>query len=185
MLTANQILEKKIITLDPKVAEDFNIELEPAQMAIDLHVTSCDKVVGEGFIPKKGKTVIASTLPQTPVDEFIDGKMTKVWKLSPGDYEIGFAEGCNFPLNAAGRIVHRSSLRRNCVEINSPLWDPNFHTERMGTFMVVRNPIIIEVRARVAQMIVFTSDEEATAYQGQWMGTSTQAVDKANGTFSH
>lgn len=176
MLTAKQILAGNIVTLSEKRMKEFNIKMEPAQMGIDLHLVSVSKMVGSGRIPsdnaktadgKKVKAVIAKC---EPVEPEVDPLIGRIWKLEPGEYEIGFAEGCHIPLNGAAIIIHRSSVRRNGTVIYSPLWDPDFHTEEMGTFMHVNQPIVIDEAARVAQIIVFDSKEEAEAYNGQYQG---------------
>lgn len=167
ILTAKQILERGIIYLSEANAKKYGVELEPAQMGIDLHMVSCAKVTTSGFIPKKGKTKVAGCERVEPVlceDEKL------VWHLEPGDYEIGFAEGCNFDSKTYATIVHRSSLRRCGVVLNSPGWDPGFHCEEMGTFMHVNVPITIEVGARVGQINVWESSEEAEEYSGQYQG---------------
>jgi deoxycytidine triphosphate deaminase len=61
-------------------------------------------------------------------------------------------------------------LYRNGTTINSPLFDPGFETENMGTIMIVGVPIFIEKDARVAQMYFHECDEVASEnlYNGQW-----------------
>lgn len=187
LLTAKQIIEKKIIALSDENAAKYGIRLEPAQVGIDLHVISCAKLNTKDFgiiYPdnakdengKPKKTKIAKTedckLQNIPgVDPY-----GKFWILEPGDYEIGFAESCNFAdsdgHSYTGKIVHRSSLRRCGGEINSPLWDPSFTTgeNEMGTFMHLSQKIKIYLGARVAQIFVMESDP-APAYSGQFNAT--------------
>lgn len=180
LFTAQEILDKGIVFLDQEVKDQFGITEGAAQMGVDLHSISIHRVIGTGFIPKEGKTVVAETELVEPIARpELNGR--KVWMLSPGDYEVGLAEGCNIPLNGAGEIRHRSSLRRNGATLISPLWDPGFHTERMATFMHCNLPITIEVGARVGQMVIYQSAKEARAYMGQYQGCSTRAEDKASG----
>ena len=60
MLTAKQIVEKGIIFMNPKYMDPskneygLKLELEPAQIGIDLHMVSMARVVGKGYIPLKG-----------------------------------------------------------------------------------------------------------------------------------
>ena len=61
----------------------------------------------------------------------------------------------------------RSSLYRNGAIINSPVFDPGFETQNMGTLLYVFEPIFIELDARVAQ-IYFHECETADKYDGQW-----------------
>lgn len=177
MLTAKQIIEKNIVFIAEENAKKHSLKLTPAQVGIDLHIVSCSKVeetennskVGHIYADsvKNNKTKLSTTNPCVPFEE--NGVST--FYLDPGVYEIGFAEGCNFDSKTFGRIIHRSSLYRNGVEINSPIFDPGFHTEEMGTFMTVHVPIKIDVCARVAQMIVFETNEESELYSGQYQNT--------------
>lgn len=174
MLTANQIINKGIVFLTNEAKEKYLVEeLSPAQVGIDLHITSCSKLsnrveIGHIYADNiSKKTKITKTEKCLP----IKSQEHSYWRLEPGVYEIGFAEGCKFDSKTFGKIVHRSSLYRNGVEINSPIWDPGFHTNEMGTFMIVHNSIEIDVYARVAQMIVFETNEESEMYNGQYQGT--------------
>lgn len=185
MLTAKQILDRGIVFLTDEAKDKYQVELKPAQAGIDLHMVSCSKIKRDSFgiiyddtakdeNGKPLKTKIAETEICKPVKEpllAIPEKDAQYWILDEGEYEIGFAEGCNFDARSVGKIVHRSSVRRNGCEINSPLWDPGFHTNEMGTFLSVKNKIKIYVGARVAQMIVFETKEEAEKYDGQYQNT--------------
>lgn len=186
MLTAKQIVDNKIVTMSSKYN---HLELAPAQMGVDLHCVSIAKLLDNAgyldFEPgviysdsikdeETGKSKKAKIVKTHPCEMGTDMNGKSFWYLQPGDYEIGFAEGCNIPLNAAAIIIHRSSVRRNGAVIYSPLWDPNFHTDEMGTFMHVNVPIVIYPEARLAQMIVFESKEEAEAYNGTYQGTGVQ-----------
>ena len=174
MLTAKQILEKGIVNMSDNYPE---FELAPAQIGIDLHMVKCDKLVGCGrvFADKKGedgkfhsvKTVLGKTEPVKLIDGF--------WVLEPGVYEIGFTEGCKFDAQTCGIITHRSSVYRNSGEINSPWFDPGFETKEMGSFLYVKSAIAIEYGARVAQMAVYTTEERAEMYDGQWQRTTVQS----------
>ena len=89
------------------------------------------------------------------------------WLLYPGTYDITFNEGCKIPDNRVAFIKQRSSLWRNGTLINSPVFDPGFETEFMGTIMLVTEPIFIEENARIAQ-IYFHKCDSAEKYDGQW-----------------
>lgn len=181
MLTAKQIVEKGIIFLSEENKRKYNIELKPAQAGIDLHMISCFRLTNKpediGYIYNDNATNKKTVISKTEVYKTnINTDGIEFWYLELGMYEIGFAEGCNFDSKSAGKIVHRSSLYRNGCEINSPLWDPGFHTDEMGTFLIVHNPIRIEKGARVGQMLVFETNEEAELYgsiagKSQYQGT--------------
>ena len=54
-------------------------------------------------------------------------------------YDITFNEGCKIPENRVAFIKQRSSLYRNGAVINSPVFDPGFETENMGTLLYSTN----------------------------------------------
>jgi deoxycytidine triphosphate deaminase len=89
------------------------------------------------------------------------------WLLYPGTYDLVFNEGCTIPDNRVAFIKQRSSLWRNGALINSPVFDPGFQTDNMGTTMLVTETIFIERDARVAQ-IYFHECQPAEKYDGQW-----------------
>lgn len=166
LLTSKQIIKKGIVT---NIQEDGI-----AQVGIDLHVVSIDKVfnMGGGYIPKVGKTTLAKTEP-LPLEVIIDPKTNTAgegWSLTPGVYEVGFSEGCNFSKFDKGEIRHRSSIYRNGVELVSPIWDPGFHCDHMGTFIIVNVPVKIEKGARLGQMVVERTLFPAKPYNGQYQG---------------
>jgi deoxycytidine triphosphate deaminase len=96
------------------------------------------------------------------------------WLLYEGVYDITFNEGCKIPDNRVAFIKQRSSLYRNGAIINSPVFDPGFETEFMGTLMYVNCPIFIEENARVAQ-IYFHECSPAEKYDGQWQNDKQRA----------
>jgi len=70
-------------------------------------------------------------------------------------------------INRVAFIKQRSSLYRNGAIINSPVFDPGFETQNMGTLLYVYETIFIEKDARVAQ-IYFHECNTAEKYNGQW-----------------
>lgn len=165
MLNAFQIIEENLLKLEHSHGK-------PAQVGYDLSLKAVNRI-GERHpnqasykIGKilKDKTVLTNYVP-CPVEEF-DG--VKGWLLQPGTYDIVFNEGCNIPANRVAFIKQRSSLKRNGASINSPVFDPGFETDNMGTILDVTVPIFIEENARVAQ-IYFHECEPAELYNGQWM----------------
>lgn len=167
MLTAKQILDQGIVIPSPYS--------KPAQVGIDLSLASVHKCVA-GSSVYQDKTYIDPTGFFEEKTYMVDGK--ECWMLEPGTYAITFNEGCKIPANAAAFIIHRSSLYRTGTSITSPVWDPGFETEKMGTVMIVNVKLIVERNARVAQMIVHETKEDAELYQGQWQG-GTHSWEKA------
>ena len=149
MLTAKQINEENLLKLD-------NTKGKKAQVGYDLSLKSVNKIgqqdnlqhpnkIGKVF---KDKTEITTYVKYDTIQlEGVTGYL-----LYPGTYDITFNEGCNIPSNRVAFIKQRSSLYRNGTIINSPVFDPGFETDNMGTIMIVNEPIFIEQDARVAQI---------------------------------
>lgn len=168
MLNAKQILDEGLLKLE-------HTQGKPAQVGFDLTLKAVNKIGNKigGNVYKDGK--IGKVLKDktelttyTPVETTnLDG--VKGWLLYEGVYDITFNEGCKLPANRVAFIKQRSSLYRNGTIINSPVFDPGFETENMGTLMFVAETIFIEENARVAQ-IYFHECEAAELYDGQWQG---------------
>ncbi len=166
MLNAQQILDEGLLKLSESKGK-------VAQVGYDLTLKAVNKVgfrlggnvFTEGKIGKvlKDKTELTT---YTPVETIkLDG--VEGWMLHPFTYDITFWEGCKIPENRVAFIKQRSSLWRNGTLINSPVFDPGFETDNMGTIMMVTEPIFIEKDARVAQ-IQFHECDPAEKYDGQW-----------------
>jgi len=166
MLNAKQIVDEGLLLLE-------HTQGKPAQVGYDLSLKSVQKIgnrIGynmfrEGKIGKvlKSKTELTT---YTPIESIkLDGD--EGWLLHDGVYDITFNEGCNIPDNRVAFIKQRSSLYRNGAIINSPVFDPGFKTENIGTLLYVHETIFIEQDARVAQ-IYFHECGSAEMYNGQW-----------------
>jgi dUTP pyrophosphatase len=167
MLNAQQILDEGLLKLSESKGK-------PAQVGFDITLKAVNKVgnrIGNtnvyaaGKIGKvlKDKTELTTYTPIEPIK--LDGD--EGWLLHEGTYDITFNEGCKIPDNRVAFIKQRSSLWRNGALINSPVFDPGFETDNMGTIMVVHETIFIEKDARVAQ-IYFHECDSAEMYNGQW-----------------
>ena len=171
MLNAEQIIEQGLLKLE-------NTKGKPAQVGYDLSIKSVQKVgnkIGGGVYnlskgSKIGKVLKDKTelTTYTPLNTIkLDG--AEGWLLYVGIYDVTFNEGCKIPNNRVAFIKQRSSLYRNGAIINSPVFDPGFETENMGTILYVYETIFIEQDARVAQ-IYFHRCDSAEEYNGQWQG---------------
>jgi deoxycytidine triphosphate deaminase len=165
MLNAQQILDEGLLRLE-------HAQGKPAQVGFDLTLKQVNEVgmqnQYENFkIGKvlKDKTQLTTYKPYGMIS--LEGNTG--WMLYPGVYDITFNEGCKLPSNRVAFIKQRSSLYRNGAIINSPVFDPGFETEFMGTLIYVHRTIFIEENARVAQ-IYFHECEAAELYNGQWQG---------------
>ena len=176
MLNAKQIVDEGLLLLE-------HTKGKPAQVGYDLSLKAVQKIGNKvsnspyninssGKIGKvlKDKTELTT---YTPIEPFsLDG--VKGWLLYEGVYDITFNEGCNIPDNRVAFIKQRSSLYRNGAIINSPVFDPGFKTENMGTLLYVHETIFIEKDARVAQ-IYFHECGSAEMYNGQWQNNKQRS----------
>ncbi len=168
MLNVQQILDEGLLKLD-------NAKGKPAQVGFDVTLKAVNRVGdsnGDGGLVyrtyKIGKVLKDKTelTTYTPIETIkLDG--AEGWLLYAGTYDIEFWEGCKIPDNRVAFIKQRSSLWRNGTLINSPVFDPGFETNNMGTIMLVTETIFIEKDARVAQ-IYFHECNPAEKYSGQW-----------------
>lgn len=177
MLNSHQILDEGLLKLE-------HTKGKPAQVGYDLSLKKVNKVGDPNSIHNftelqdykigkvlKDKTELTTYTPTKTIN--LDG--VEGWLLYPGTYDIEFNEGCKIPGNRVAFIKQRSSLWRNGTLINSPVFDPGFETEFMGTIMLVTETIFIEEGARVAQ-IYFHECEPAELYSGQWQGDKQREV---------
>ena len=172
MLNSQQIIEEGLLKLDETKGK-------PAQVGYDLSLKAVQRigtsiannpynVTKEGKIGKilKDKTELTTYLPLDTIN--LDG--VEGWLLYKGVYDITFWEGCKIPPNRTAFIKQRSSLYRNGATINSPVFDPGFETDNMGTLLYVHETIFIEKDARVAQIYFHPSNNTDAMYDGQWQG---------------
>ena len=171
MLNVQQILDEGLLKLE-------RTQGKPAQVGYDLSLKQVNKVGDPNHYKSlthnpnykigkvlKDKTELTSYTPYPLMN--LDGKHG--WLLYEGVYDITFNEGCKIPSNRVAFIKQRSSLYRNGAIINSPVFDPGFETEFMGTLLFVHETLFIEENARVAQ-IYFHECQSADLYDGQWQG---------------
>jgi deoxycytidine triphosphate deaminase len=162
MLNAKQIIDEGLLLLE-------HTKGKPAQVGYDLSLKAVQKIgigtVIDGRIGKvlKDRTELTTYIPTTTIK--VDGM--EGWLLYQGVYDITFNEGCKIPDNRVAFVKQRSSLYRNGAIINSPVFDPGFETQNMGTLLYVHETIFIEKDARVAQ-IYFHECDPADKYDGQW-----------------
>lgn len=155
-LTGEQIVKNQIVI--------NHCEAGVQQQGLDVRIDKVFQYIGgRGFIPLGGGTSL-------PKYHEIDVDEGNKFVLMPGYYEVEFIEGCKIPNDCAMYFKTRSSLVRCGSEIISGQFDGGFKTDKMGAFLRVEIPIIIEKGARVAQMIVNETYlvEEDKLYNGQW-----------------
>jgi deoxycytidine triphosphate deaminase len=167
MLNASQIIEEGLLKLE-------HTQGKVAQVGYDLTLKQVNKIgtppPAEANSFKIGKVLRDSTqLTNYTTYGLMNLDGVNGWLLYPGTYDLTFNEGCKIPDNRVAFIKQRSSLYRNGAVINSPVFDPGFETEFMGTMLFVHETIFIEENARVAQ-IYFHECQSAKKYNGQWQG---------------
>jgi deoxycytidine triphosphate deaminase len=172
MLNAQQILDEGLLKLE-------RTHGKPAQVGYDLSLKQVNIIGGrivDGKIGKvlKDKTELTTYRPYELMN--LDG--AHGWLLYEGVYDITFNEGCKLPDNRVAFIKQRSSLYRNGTLINSPLFDPGFETEFMGTLMYVHETIFIEENARVAQIYFHECRQSVVMYTGQFQGDRQRETQK-------
>lgn len=146
MLNGQQILQEGLLKLE-------NTHGKVAQVGYDLSLKSVKKVGFEKDGDKLGMVLKDSTQLTTYHDQNIISLEGKIgFLLYPGTYEFTLNEGCKISPDREGEIIHRSSCSRNGTYIVSAIFDPGFETESMGTIAIVKEPIFIELNARVCQI---------------------------------
>ena len=170
MLNVKQVIDEGLLLLE-------HTQGKPAQVGYDLSLKAVQRVgtsmsnspynvSRDGRIGKilKDKTELTVYTPIETIQ--LDG--AEGWLLHKGVYDITFWEGCKIPSNRTAFIKQRSSLYRNGAIINSPVFDPGFETDNMGTLLYIFETIFIEKDARVAQIYFHPSNNTDVMYDGQW-----------------
>jgi len=170
MLNAQQILDEGLLKLE-------QTQGKAAQVGYDITLKQVNRVGFYGEGPNRIGKVLKDKTELTTYTPYplmrVDG--VNGWLFQPGTYDITFNEGCKIPDNRVAFIKQRSSLWRNGALINSPVFDPGFETDFMGTIMLVTQPIFIEENARVAQ-IYFHECDSAEKYDGQWQNDKQRTL---------
>jgi dUTP pyrophosphatase len=169
MLNADQILNEGLLKLEHSKGQKSQVGYDLTLKQVNI-IGNMQHLHQEGINGKIGKVLKDKThLTDYRPYELMNLDGVIGWLLYKGVYDITFNEGCKLPENRVAFIKQRSSLYRNGTTINSPVFDPGFETEFMGTLMYVHETIFIEENARVAQ-IYFHECEPAELYAGQWQG---------------
>jgi len=131
-----------------------------AQNGVDLTVYKIMRHKSPAYLYEDKSKIVHSEKEEVKPDE------SGMIYLEPGVYEIWFGEVVEIPPGASGFILQRSTLSRNGVFIRSAWYDSGFRG-RAEALMIVGNPVYIELGMRVAQLILFESDE-AELYNGTY-----------------
>ena len=145
MLNAQQIIDEGLLKLEHTKGKSaqvgYDLSLKVVQKVGNSLANSQYNVSKGGKIGKilKDKTELTTYTPVETIN--LDG--VEGWLLYQGVYDITFWEGCKIPSNRTAFIKQRSSLYRNGAVINSPVFDPGFETDNMGTLLYVHETIFI------------------------------------------
>lgn len=152
-LTGKEIAAKGIVY-------NYDPEKGIQQQGIDVRIDMVYQLQDVGLIGRH--------ITDIPNRVQIFARNDDLYILEPGYYEVDLMEGVDVPNNATLHFKTRSSLVRCGAQIYSGQFDAGFHTEKAGCFLHVIRPIKIERLARIAQAIVFTSNEVDNTYNGQF-----------------
>lgn len=148
---------------------------KPAQVGVDLTIDSIEEISNESVMASNGKIQLGK---YSEVTYYLNDKDEKVWQLLPGKaYAIEFDQGLNqLDADENGRLVQRSSLARAGAFITSSVFDPGFHTDKIGTTLYTFAPLKITQHARVAQFLIHENDpvSESDMYNGTWQNKANQ-----------
>lgn len=136
-----------------------------AQVGYDLTLKGV-KVINGGVVMSNKTSVI----DYTGLIPTIGSEGRKIFKIDPGTYSLTFEQGCKLDANTTAFIRHRSSILRCGAIITSGVYDPGFEVEEMGAVMIATKNIVIELGARVAQILMFQNNT-ASKYNGQFQGS--------------
>jgi len=133
------------------------------QHGVDLSIHSIRYVQG-GEIYKDGNRVHEGVLISPILDQ-----NRETYRLEfPRMYAVYFEQGITLPANVKANIIHRSSLLRSGTILMSAEYDPGFTCANIGAFMYVTAPLILERRARIAQVVCYRVADGANLYSGQY-----------------
>lgn len=144
------------------------------QAGIDLSVWKVDRILAGGAVYKDKTHIESGSYTNIPL-QMIDGK--ECWVLHPGCYSVTFNEGIKIPADCQAKVTHRSSIYRMGNIIESPWWDAGFECSYMNSTLIVNNTMVVEVNARLAQVVFWRMEKEATElYNGQFQGVSSAYI---------
>lgn len=142
---------------------------KPAQIGVDLTVKRILKIRGATVIPRNGKTMLGG-YGEVKWSEPDGGTIY----LEPGmAYGVEFDQGLKaLSEDETAFIVQRSSLNRSGVQLQGSVYDPGFETDTLGATIYVYVPIVVEKHARLAQLLITTSEavKVSQLYSGQFQG---------------
>lgn len=140
-------------------------QVQPA--GVDLRVGEIHQFLDSGFVGVRERK-LAESEPLEPRG----GR----WLLEPGVYKVVFGDVVHVPSTAVGLCFPRSSLLRSGVYLGCAVWDPGYYG-RGEALLHVLNPhgFVLEVGARVAQLVYIHLVSGWSIYRGQYLGERVSA----------
>lgn len=154
IVNPKKIVEQRLI----ENLTDNSFEIQ--QNGIDITLGEVKLIVGGKL--GKNERVIGDYIPVVPDN---DGYIL----FEPGNsYSIDFQQKIRVPDDMCAQIVQRSTLNRMGAFILSGVYDSGFENT-IGAVLRTTAPVLIQVGARVAQ-IVFSEADPASLYDGVYQG---------------
>lgn len=159
------IIDKNYVTFPSDSVFDTEEQIQPN--GVDLRVEEVKLVSGRAQLPREGR--IVGTEVQIAQVAAKDGWFD-LHSLN-GNYLVEFAESISVPDGFCATIITRSSLVRVGMDVITGLWDTGFQG-RLGASVRLRNPVQIQVGARLAQVMFHASEFNGLRYAGSYHGSS-------------
>lgn len=168
ILDGATIVAKNYVTFPSNGVFDEEEQIQPN--GVDLRLETLKLVSGRAALPRD--THIIGTEIQinevTPKDGWFD------LHSQSGNYLVDFAETISVPDGYCATIITRSSLRRVGMDVVAGLYDTGF-SGRLGASIRIRNPVRIQVGARIAQVMFHTAQFNGHRYAGMYQNTTSQS----------
>lgn len=135
-----------------------------AQIGLDIRVARLFKIdsTSPGRVHDQKRTFSERTLVDPVEGEYL--------LVAHTVYEFESDVQVSMPPDAAGLIIHRSSLLRNGVIVSSGWWDPSFKGNLNGFILPQAGNVYIGQNERVGQFVVWQASAWSQ-YQGIYQGT--------------
>lgn len=165
ILDGKAVIAKNYVTFDEDHMWNKDEQIQPN--GVDLRVKSVKHVNGKVILPRD-KRIDAKGMQLQEIPAKNGYFELKDW---PGNYLVDFYEHVSVPPGYCAIIITRSSLVRAGCDVITGLWDTGFQG-RLGASLRLKNPVDIEVGARMAQVVFYKSVFSGHEYSGAYSGTT-------------
>jgi len=128
-----------------------------------------DLTVGQIFKFSEGGIIDFSNLDRRiPETETIKlNPVNEVYYLKQGSYKVEYNEIIKLPKNLCALSIHRSSMLRCGITVETGVWDAGYEG-RGKTLLVVHNEygLVLTSNAKIAQMLFIPINEAKEIYKG-------------------